>query len=381
MHKPKTQATPSAKIEVYEPSEILGTELSIIPQLGTIFKQFTGMNHDYEYYQSPFTPSGGNNQNVPQRVENADNQEFETITSGDVEKLEQAFIADIPTEPAGNYITSSNMLSQTTENLNAIPSMDNQHFFSDNEIFPVSPTQIPMPTAPRRRRKSSRRSDSSKSDSTIIKGKTPYNFIGAIPDKPFTPFNPLPYYRRNNGLTFKNFKQLINADPHVTFEMNKKFTSNMYEPAVNKKFNYSGNMQSSSGGNAGGNKTLSQGNFALCPYCELSRENLTNNCEKMFYKRNDSNYLHHMIQYHGIFSNGELVKDPQVRGWASTQKDKQLVEVVQCPYCGELISLKKFKPENRMEHRLLKYLRHVKEKHKTGKNLQIMHQHQFSTSS
>ena len=356
-------------------------ELAIIPQVENIFKQFTGMNHDSEYYQASINPTGGSSQEVPQSMGSTENQDFETIASGDVDRLDQSITADIPTEPVGNYITSSSTIAQSSVIFTTLSSAENQPFFTDNEIFPMSPTQFPMPTtASRKRRKSSRKSDSSKSDSGTLKGKASYDFIGAIPDKPFTPFNPLPYYRRNNGLTFKNFKQLNNVDPHVTYELNKKFTSNMYEPAVNKKYNYFNTLQGSSGNTGGGTKALSQGNFALCPYCELTRDNVSNNCEKMFYKRNDSNYLHHMIQYHGIFSNGELVKDPQIRGWALTPKDKQPIEVVQCPYCGDLISLKKFKPENRMEHRLLKYLRHVKEKHKTGKNLQIMHQHQFSTS-
>lgn len=218
---------------------------------------------------------------------------------------------------------------------------------------PTSSAQVKKP------QKKCRRASSFRSRRGKESRPVPYNFLGVLPNKVLTPYNPLPFYRRSNGLNYDSFSSLNSPIAPVTYECNRKFGSNMYEPAVNKKFNEG--------------KVPNEGNFALCPYCELSPDNIEHDCEKMFYKRNDSNYLHHMIQYHGIFSNGELVKEPEVRGWAMAPSEKSPVEVVQCPYCGEFVSLKKFKPDNEHEHRLLKYLRHVKEKHKTGKNLQVLH--------
>ncbi|QPG75664.1 hypothetical protein FOA43_003022 [Brettanomyces nanus] len=411
MQTPETELTSTATdLDFYEPADIFGTNTILIPEIGSVFKQLADMNHSYNLYNTPLQ------QQHPSENEQEQDSNFESqgspppepiapphITEGDMAQIEEAIFAEIQPEP--NYIATSgsgqiqglyeNQSSEQFEQSNIIRQM--------NLISPITPlaaaTQVnemnqmaqigtmvqstlsPSDTKQENIQKESykRRNVSQKKRIQVKESKrskksnkdfaaTQYTFLGILPEKPVTPYNQLPYYRRANGLEYRNFSLLNGPQSLAIYERNKKFRTNLYEPAVNKKFTALPGQAI---------KSSNQGNFALCPYCELTTDNVANDCEKMYYKRNDSNYLHHMIQYHGIFSNGELVKDPEIRGWALTPTDKSPVEVVRCPYCEEFVNLKKFKRDNRNEHRLLKYLRHVKEKHKTGKNLEIMQRQRF----
>ncbi|VEU19673.1 DEKNAAC100434 [Brettanomyces naardenensis] len=380
MHKSETESATTADIELYEPAELSRSDPSLIPQIGSVFRQLANMSHSYNYYNFQVQHQSENDQDSEQSFEShsqLDQQISQVsqvsqasspqlpqipqipITAGDVVKFEDSIFSDLSAEPLGNYIT--------TPALGQIPNFYEQPVNPDIS-YPQQVGEIPEVSADaKKRRKTGGRTQPPRRKRNRDAAPSQYTFVGILPDKPLTPFHFLPYYRQLNGLSFENFKHLNNMNPHIIYERNKKFQTNVYEPAVNKKYSIS-----TEEAGQGKLKASSQGNFALCPYCQLTHENLSDNCERMFYKRNDSNYLHHMIQYHGIFSNGELVKDPEVRGWALTPTDKSPVEVVQCPYCGDFVSLKKFKPDNQNEHRLLKYLRHVKERHKTGKNLQIV---------
>lgn len=401
MQKPKVKTTNPSIFDLYETPESLENYHQLTDNRSI---QFPTMNHGYEYYNYQ-TLSEQNSGSTSQQQHESDNSNDKNkpvnspqpslpVSNKDVPKFEDPTFSDFPSESLGNYVTASSglnrlsfsdpllqqsILNQTYEaNLQQQQSQQQQisSISSPSQQMQLPPVPVNISQSPQSvlqsynplsERKVPMKKTTSSGSKRLRKSNTAeYRFIGNIEGKPLTPFHSLPYYRRLNSLTFDNFRNL-NVNPGVKFEANKKFRTNMYEPAVNKKYNIM------IGGNSGEQmKGSSQGNFALCPYCEITKDNIANNCEKMFYKRNDSNYLHHMIQYHGIFSNGELVRDPEIRGWAVTDSDKNSIEVVQCPYCGEYISLKKFKLENRGGHRLLKYLRHVKEKHKTGKNLQIM---------
>ncbi|KAH3661634.1 hypothetical protein OGAPHI_006484 [Ogataea philodendri] len=183
-----------------------------------------------------------------------------------------------------------------------------------------------------------------------------------------TPCRGLDYYRVRNNVTIRAFEGVAQHGSQYVYHENRKYGTSLYEPAVNRKLR----TEEAAGETAqtSRKKSVNMGNFALCPFCPMNEENTKNEFQKLFFKRNDSNYLHHMIQFHGVFSNGKLVKDPVKRGWFFPKDSLEPVEVVECPYCLECVSLKKFKAANPDEHRLLKYLRHVKEYHKTGKNLQ-----------
>ncbi|ODV86585.1 hypothetical protein CANARDRAFT_27019 [[Candida] arabinofermentans NRRL YB-2248] len=201
-----------------------------------------------------------------------------------------------------------------------------------------------------------------------------YRVFDSTPENPFTPMTSLSAFRQSNRLTFQNFERFNKPDDSeckYIYSPNKKEGTSLYEPRVNRKLNpeYVKTHKDSS------NLASNQGNFALCPFCIPTLEDLRNLCDRMFFKRNDSNYLHHLIQFHGIFSNGELVKDPLERKWGiprnhdGTDKDCPAVEIVKCGYCEDYIALRKTKEENAGNNRLLKYMRHVKEFHKIGKNL------------
>ncbi|KAG7805801.1 hypothetical protein KL921_005232 [Ogataea angusta] len=183
-----------------------------------------------------------------------------------------------------------------------------------------------------------------------------------------TPCRGLDFYRIRNNISIRAFEAFNKPDSKYIYQENRKYGTNLYEPAVNRKLNPQ--LLGDEAGMASRKKSANTGNFALCPFCPMTQENSRNEFQKLFFKRNDSNYLHHMIQFHGVFSNGRLVKDPAKRGWLFSKETAEPVEVVECPYCSECITLKKYKASNPNEHRLLKYLRHVKEHHKTGKNLQ-----------
>ncbi|KAG7926216.1 hypothetical protein KL925_003266, partial [Ogataea polymorpha] len=196
--------------------------------------------------------------------------------------------------------------------------------------------------------------------------KQPCEHLSLAQEK--TPCRGLDYYRIQNNISIRAFEAFNKPDSKYIYLENRKYGTNLYEPAVNRKLNPQ--LLGHETDTASRKKSVNTGNFALCPFCPMTQENSRNEFQKLFFKRNDSNYLHHMIQFHGVFSNGRLVKDPAKRGWLFSKEMAEPVEVVECPYCSECITLKKYKASNPNEHRLLKYLRHVKEHHKTGKNLQ-----------
>ncbi|GMG34640.1 unnamed protein product [Ambrosiozyma monospora] len=269
-----------------------------------------------------------------------------------------------------------------------------------------------------------------------------------------------------NGVTMGMLNDLgiTPLDHKMYYEANPKFSKfNLYEPAVNMRSiilqdeegNYVEPMSGTSGirrtggiNNCGKPKditginninsdvnksplqktkrTLQPGNWSLCPLCPLPLDNpdsLANAMSYCMFRRNDSNYLHHLIQYHGVFSHGGLVKEPDYKGWATSNYEKNPVEIVECMYCleenlkvnnpcsncnddddcssdgddefeekdyeegrnynsrnGELagqkidrvfIKLKKYNPGKPTANRFLKYLRHVKNCHYDRKNQKI----------
>ncbi|GMG19458.1 unnamed protein product [Ambrosiozyma monospora] len=196
---------------------------------------------------------------------------------------------------------------------------------------------------------------------------------------------PLSYFRVWNNLTIHELAHLNQSDEAYIYRENK-FVNSLYDPHVNKKrrttkelLNKESTVRRQSHSHTKGKMPASEGNLALCPFCPLDSLEIGadgHDVDSLFYTRNDSKYLHHMIQYHGVFSNGELVREPLDRKWAYNPetKNKDKIEVIQCPYCLDefnrdvFISIKKYKDGNDGEHRMLKYLRHVKEFHDFREN-------------
>ncbi|GME83915.1 unnamed protein product [Ambrosiozyma monospora] len=316
------------------------------------------------------------------------------------------------------------------------------------------------------RKKQTGKSHSSGKDPKTIK----YNLLSEEPDEcePDYTYMKLQKHQVFNGVTLEilNDMGITPLDHKMYYEANPKFSeSNLYEPAVNmrtiiladKDGNYVEPMGGESGvrrtgginncgkpkntNNINSNKvnqthfqktkrTLQPGNWSLCPLCPLPLDNadsLANAMSHCMFRRNDSNYLHHLIQYHGVFSHGGLVKEPDYKGWATSNYDKKPVEVVECLYCLEdnlkvnksccdgndgndcssdgdddfeekgydahdcndgnydveneelanqkvdrvYIKLKKYNPGKPTANRFLKYLRHVKNCHYDRKNQKI----------
>ncbi|GME73438.1 unnamed protein product [Ambrosiozyma monospora] len=196
---------------------------------------------------------------------------------------------------------------------------------------------------------------------------------------------PLSQFRIWNNITMNELAHLNESDETYIYRENK-FVNSLYDPHVNKKRRTNKEMLKKQSAahrlchtHPKGKMPASEGNLALCPFCPLESPEIgadSRNVDSLFYTRNDSKYLHHMIQYHGVFSNGELVREPLDRKWAYNPetKSRDKIEVIQCPYCLDefhrdvFISIKKYKDGNDGEHRMLKYLRHVKEFHDFREN-------------
>lgn len=111
-------------------------------------------------------------------------------------------------------------------------------------------------------------------------------------------------------------------------------------------------------------KALYKNSESLCPYCEV--ENYKANANGLgfyFHKMSNSDYLHHLLKHHGVFSNSTEVPIPRV----GTSKGSWSAF---CPYCGIECKMKHYGVRFKEgEHHFLSLLRHCDAAHKQGKNL------------
>lgn len=134
---------------------------------------------------------------------------------------------------------------------------------------------------------------------------------------------------------------------------NQKF--NFYEPYV-KRFKI----------DLFGNKILRQ---SLCPYCPINEINCEFN--NLFHSTFNSQYLHHLTKFHGIYSSGIEILPPILGNLKLNNKSNKNKNnaIAVCLECGERCKI--FNIGNISENCLINYFRHAILNHNKKKNSSI----------
>lgn len=104
----------------------------------------------------------------------------------------------------------------------------------------------------------------------------------------------------------------------------------------------------------------------LCPYCQISE---ACNPDDYFYSKLSSEYLHHVVNHHAVFSNGCEMEMPQFIG--CNDNGQYFAKCPECPTLCRIRSLvgvgMKVKVKYKDFNPFLGYMRHVVAKHYVGK--------------
>lgn len=195
------------------------------------------------------------------------------------------------------------------------------------------------------------------------------NKIDIIPDDKII-LNKLPsmnIFRTCNGLTISNFLKNGEqpADGAYNYEATKESIINSYTPRVFRYLKSNEKLKS----------TRSRQVVAregLCPYC------VSNNPDLLFHDINSSRYSTHLLNYHGIFTNGTKILDPVKHCHGREMKKngtERVVECVVCPYpnCKAIIKFGRKRIGATQQQRFSAYIRHASLTHKQRKNIKHSH--------